>query len=204
MHEKKINNFTNFLFEDEKQVKNINVGGKMIKTRKELKEVLRIEKELYPNTLFDYIVNYQRIYNWKYIKLLRKCEYYKNNNRKISYLLYSRKKNNLGKKIGIEMWENTFDSGLIIHHNGNIVVNGQAKVGKNCQLHGDNCIGNSKLGSGFPKIGDNVDIGVGAKIIGDVFIANGIKIGANAVVNKSFYEENITIVGVPARKVEKK
>ena len=53
----------------------------------------------------------------------------------------------------------------------------------------------------MPQIGDNVDIGVGAKIIGDVTIANGIKIGANAVVNKSFNEENITIVGCPARKV---
>ncbi|MBT0889312.1 hypothetical protein KJR38_03095 [Streptococcus lutetiensis] len=55
----------------------------------------------------------------------------------------------------------------------------------------------------MPVIGNNVDIGVGAKIIGNVTIADGIKIGANAVVNKSFYEEGITIVGVPARKVVK-
>ena len=53
------------------------------------------------------------------------------------------------------------------------------------------------------KGGDNVDIGVGAKIIGGVTIADNIKIGANAVVTKSFYEEGITLVGVPARKLER-
>lgn len=176
----------------------------MIKTKKKLKEVLKYEKTLYPNQLFDYLVCYQRIYNWRYIKYLRKTEYHKNNKgfvHKMFYLYYSRKKNRLGSRIGVEIWENSFDEGLIIHHNGNIVINGGAKIGKNCQLHGDNCIGNAYAGSVMPVIGDNVDIGVGAKIIGNVKIANGIKIGANAVVNKSFYEENITIVGCPARKV---
>lgn len=176
----------------------------MIKTRQDLKRVLQFEKKLYPNHLFDYLVCYQRIYNWRYIKYLRKAEYHKNNIgffNKVLYLYYSRKKNKLGSRIGVEIWENSFDEGLVIHHNGNIVINGGARIGKNCQLHGDNCIGNSYAGSAMPKIGDNVDIGVGAKIIGDVTIANGIKVGANAVVNKSFSEENITIVGCPARKV---
>ena len=100
--------------------------------------------------------------------------------------------------IGVEIPENVFDEGLIIHHNGNIVVNGSAKVGKNCQLHGDNCIGN--VGK---ENRNNVEIGVGAKVIGGITLADNIKIGANAVVTQSFYEDGITLVGIPARKLER-
>lgn len=177
----------------------------MIKSRRDLKEYLEYEKELYPNTLYDYIVCYQRVYNWRFIKWLRRAEYHKNTAgilHKLLYLFCARQKNRIGRIISVEIWENSFGKGLVLHHNGNIVINGGAKIGSNCQLHGDNCIGNSKVESGMPVLGDNVDIGVGAKILGDVTIANGIVIGANAVVTKSFLEENITIAGVPARRIK--
>ena len=179
----------------------------MIQTRNDLKEYLRYEKKLYPNTLADILTKDQRTYNWKYIKLLRLCEYYYNNRRrsifdKLLYLCYRRRKNVLGAKIGVEIWENSFDKGLVIHHNGSIVVNRDCRIGKDCELHGDNCLGNAGEGRLCPTLGDNVNVGVGAKIIGKIEIANGIKIGANAVVNKSFSEEGITIVGVPAHKVK--
>ena len=48
-------------------------------------------------------------------------------------------------------------------------------------------------------IGDNVDIGVGAVIIGNIYIANNVRIGANAVVTKSCYEEGAILVGNPAK-----
>lgn len=72
-------------------------------------------------------------------------------------------------------------------------------------MHGDNCIGNrgNFQKDGFPIIGNNVDIGVGAKIIGPVRIADDIRIGANAVVVNSFDEPGITIVGVPAHAVRR-
>ena len=57
-----------------------------------------------------------------------------------------------------------------------------------CQLHGDNCIGNNGITLAAPRIGNRVDIGVGAKIIGNIEIADDIVIGAGAVVNKSFKE----------------
>lgn len=181
----------------------------MIETRSELKEYLMYEKKLYPNSLVDILTKDQRTYNWKYIKFLRKCEFYYNNRKKnifykFMYIYYRRKKNSLGAKIGVEIWENSFGKGLVIHHNGSIVVNRDCKIGQNCQLHGDNCLGNAGYGRHCPTLGDNVDIGVGAKIIGDVYIANGIKIGANAVVNKSFYDENVVIVGIPSKKNERK
>lgn len=60
------------------------------------------------------------------------------------------------------------------------------------------------IGTGYdgcPTIGDNVWIGPGAKIFGKIQIADECAIGANAVVNKSFLENGVSIAGVPARKV---
>ncbi len=55
-----------------------------------------------------------------------------------------------------------------------------------------------------PSIGNNAYIGPGAKIFGPIYIADGIAIGANSVVNKSFNESNITIAGIPAKKISDK
>jgi serine O-acetyltransferase len=50
-------------------------------------------------------------------------------------------------------------------------------------------------------LGNNIYIGPGAKIFGKIRLADGIAIGANAVVNRSFDEPGITIAGVPARQI---
>lgn len=47
-----------------------------------------------------------------------------------------------------------------------------------------------------------MDIGVGAKLIGDIVIADDIVVGAGAVVVSSFTEPGITIGGVPARRIK--
>lgn len=67
---------------------------------------------------------------------------------------------------------------------------------------GMNCIGAKHYIDDAPIIGNNVDIGFGAILIGKIKIADGIKIGANSVVTKSFLEPNITIAGVPAKKIK--
>ena len=64
-----------------------------------------------------------------------------------------------------------------------------------------NCIGNDGSSNDAPIIGESVDIGVGAKIIGNVKVANEIKIGANAIVTKNFNDVGSTLVGVPAKKI---
>lgn len=180
----------------------------MIKTRKQLKEWLKYEKELYSLKLFDKLTRNQMYYNWRYVKLLRYCEYYRNCNKKILLPLFivSRlRKNLLGKKIGVEIGENCCDIGLLIYHNGSIVVNGNSKIGKNLRLHGCNCIGN--LGEHdlrCPTIGDNVDFGVGSIAIGNIVIGDNIKIGANATCIKNCNENDVTLVGTPAIVVNKK
>ncbi len=183
----------------------------MIHTREELKNVLKADaiannqKKSLAN-FKDIVLNEHLFLNWRYIKALRKDEYYTNNSggiKKVLKIYYRRKKNKYGEKLGFTIPPNVFDEGLRIWHFGNIVVNGYARVGKNCVLHGDNCIGNNGFDIKAPRIGNNVDIGVGAKIIGDIEIADNIIIGANSVVNKSFTEPNVIIAGVPARVIRK-
>lgn len=144
----------------------------------------------------EYMIN-------KYLKFLRKQEYYINTskNNKFKSLLalyYERRKHDLGNKLGFYIGPNSCDSGLTLSHHGSIIINPEAKIGKNCIFHGNNCVGNKGKHGDVPIIGDNVDVGFGAVIIGNVRIADNITIGANSVVTKSFTEPSITIAGVPA------
>lgn len=145
--------------------------------------------------LFKY--NCTDAYIYRYKKYYKKCSNTRNG------LLKKIRKirlNKLGLNIGIEVDPNILDESTVIYHQ-NIVINSYAKIGKNVQFHGNNCIGNNGKTLDAPIIGDNVDIGFGAVIIGGVNIPNNCKIGANAVVVTSFYEEGLTIVGNPARAV---
>lgn len=119
----------------------------------------------------------------------------------LSKFIFRVLKNRLGTKLGLYIPAGVFDDGLHIWHYGNIIVNGESKVGARCILHGNNCIGNNGKEYGCPTIGDDVDIGVGAKIIGDIYIANGVKIGAGAIVVNSCFTENATLVGIPAKEI---
>ena len=139
-------------------------------------------------------------YIYHYIKYYLKCSKTKN---KLLKSIRKIKLNKLGLRIGIEVDPCILDKSTIIYHQ-NIVINSNAKIGKNVKFHGNNCVGNNGKTLDAPVIGDNVDIGFGAVIIGGVNIPNNCKIGANAVVISSFNEEGLTIVGNPARAVESK
>ena len=180
-----------------------------INNKKRLKEVLTIEKNIYltKEDLFEKVLTQDiSVYIYRYVKLLRKTEYHHNvpgTWHKVLYVLYRRRKNRLGMKLGIEIWDNTFDEGLTIYHAGNIVINGMSKIGKNCKLHGSNCIGNNGKNLSSPVIGDNVRLGVGAKVIGDIHIADNVTIAAGAVVVDSCDIKGATLAGIPARVVKK-
>ncbi len=73
-------------------------------------------------------------------------------------------------------------AGFRIHHFGGIILHPSARIGCNCTFYHQVTIGD-RGGYGFAAtIGDNVIVGAGAKIIGEVNIGNNCKIGANAVV----------------------
>lgn len=147
-------------------------------------------------------------HTWKFERLLRKIEYYKNCKKSIFfypyYLFLLIRFERLSFKLGFIIFPNSFGPGLSIAHPGPLLVDGLAKIGKNCRIH--NCVHiTKKAGHGqAPKIGNNVYIGPGAKIYGEIEIADGVAIGANSVVNKSIMEPGITVAGVPAKKVSEK
>ena len=89
--------------------------------------------------------------------------------------------------------------GLSIAHHGYIVVRAAALIGENCSLRPGVVIG-KKLTNDINAavLGNNVDIGVGAKILGDVHIGNNVTIGANAVITRDV-PDNAIVAGIPAR-----
>jgi serine O-acetyltransferase len=100
---------------------------------------------------------------------------------------------------GVELpCEVTLGKNFIIDHFGGIVISGYAKFGDNCRIRNGVVVGLKNVDSPIaPTIGNNVDIGAGAKILGDITIGNNVNIGANAVVLQSVPDNSIA-VGVPA------
>lgn len=84
-----------------------------------------------------------------------------------------------------------------------IVIGETATIGDDCIIyHGVTLGGTGKeRGKRHPDIGDHVMIGAGAKILGNIQIGNGVKIGANAVVTKNVLDYQ-TVVGIPAHVVK--
>lgn len=82
--------------------------------------------------------------------------------------------------------------GIFISHN--------AKIGKNCEIFQHVVIGQGK--GGAPIIGNNVIIGAGAKLIGNIRIGNNVKIGAGCIVVEDI-PDNATVVMPKARIIER-
>ena len=141
----------------------------------------------------------------RYLRFLRKEEKYTfDQPNKLLCFWYRSRKNRLGAKLGFIISAGCFDEGLKLEHYGSVIVNPKARIGKNCIIHGNCCIGSN---GGFPDdspiIVDNVDIGQNAQILGGIRIADGVRIGAGAVVVKDILTPNVTVVGIPAKIVEK-
>ena len=187
--------------------KELNMRDKMIQSKNDYHEYVQADNQYghpgsFKQKLIAAFCQYPSYVISKYLLYLRKQEYYFNtaNGSRIKGLLglyYERKTNRLGNRLGIEINPNCFGKGLTIYHSGSIVVNYSARIGENCRLHGANCIGNNGKTDGVPRIGNNVDIGYGAVVIGDIEMADNVVIGANAVVNKSVLVPGSVVVGVP-------
>lgn len=113
-----------------------------------------------------------------------------------------RKINKESVSLGIELVPNHIGKGVRIAH-PNVVLNGY--VGEGCVFHGNNVLGNKKTGdaNAVPHLGNNIDVGIGAMIIGDIEIADNCVIGAGSVVTKSFTVPGTVIAGVPAKEIRK-
>lgn len=151
--------------------------------------------------IIDWLLRPDEYWVRRYLRALRSEEYFafvKPN--KLLMYYYRRKKNILASRLGFFVTAGTIGPGLKIYHYGHIFIHPHAKIGENFTIHSSCLVGsNGKLPDIPPTIGDNVDIGVNAQVLGGITIADGVKIGAGAIVTKSILEPNVTVVGIPAR-----
>lgn len=94
---------------------------------------------------------------------------------------------------------------LVIDHGMGVVIGETAEVGDDCYIYHQVTLGVARTSSGkrHPTVGNNVIIGAGAKVLGPITIGDYARIGANAVVVDAV-PEHTTVVGVPARPVDRK
>jgi serine O-acetyltransferase len=87
---------------------------------------------------------------------------------------------------------------FVIDHFGGVIISGYAKFGDHCRIRDGVVVGLRRLEEKrAPAIGNNVDIGSGAKLLGPITVGDNVLIGANAVVLCDVPENSIA-VGVPA------
>ena len=150
--------------------------------------------------VLEWLLRPERFYIRRYLQYLHREETALKRGRKLAAYWHKARKNRLGARLGFIISAGCFDEGLQIEHYGSIIVNPKSRIGKNCKIHGNCCIGST---GGYPDdspvIGDNVDIGQGAQILGGIRIADGVKIGAGAVVVKDVLVPGATVVGIPGR-----
>ena len=194
----------------------------MIRSKADLKEYLLADKKQlgitrnFPRPFADEI--------WKYEIVLRKYEYWMNRKQilrdsshhglealsvmggvlvaSIMTQFYKVLHHRNVVKTGIGIGPNCCGKGLSIAHIGTIQINGDALVGENLRIQEGVTVGAGS--GGVPNIGNNVYLGSGCKVIGNVRIEDNCAVGANAVVTKDILEKGITVAGVPAKKISDK
>lgn len=100
--------------------------------------------------------------------------------------------------------EATVGRRFTIDHFGGIIISGDAVFGDDVTIRNGVTVGLRRSGvRGAPIIGNRVDIGAGAKILGNILIGDDVTIGANAVVLTNVPAHSVA-VGAPARILPKK
>lgn len=129
--------------------------------------------------------------------------FYKKKHYSISRYISERAK----RKTGIEIHPGaTIGDNLFIDHGTGVVIGETAVIGNNVTMFHGVTLGGSGMPTTekkrHPTIGNNVFIGCGAKILGNVTVGNNVKVGANSVILKDV-PSNVTVVGAPGRIVKK-
>lgn len=97
----------------------------------------------------------------------------------------------------------TLGAGILIDHGMGVVIGETAELGDRITIyHGTTLGGTGKeKGKRHPTVGDNVVIGAGSKVLGNIKIGSNSKIGANSVVLHDV-PEGATVVGIPGKVVK--
>lgn len=95
----------------------------------------------------------------------------------------------IGKNFTIGYW----GLGIVIHSN--------TIIGDNCQINQNVTIGRNFGDKKVPVIGNDVYIGAGSVVFGEIIIGNNVIIGSNSLINKHV-QDNCTVIGNPMRIIE--
>jgi serine O-acetyltransferase len=118
-------------------------------------------------------------------------------NKLFYYLIFLIHKHNQ-YKTGIQIaFKTDIGLGLFFNHFSCIVIDSSVIIGDNCTIMHGVTLG-SVRGKGSPKLGNNIVVSAGAKVLGDVKIGDNVMIGANSVVVKDV-PENAVVAGNPAK-----
>ena len=104
-------------------------------------------------------------------------------------------------KYGFQIYPSTqIGEGFYIGHPGTIVINGKAKIGNNCNITHGVTIGQANRGKlkGYPTLGDQVWMGTGSVIVGNIKIGSNVLIAPNSFVNFDI-PDNSLVLGNPAK-----
>ena len=178
----------------------------------EVKQIIDEERLMYVAEQYRFMKwsHQKRYLIWKCLSCFRMAQYWKAVIKdsdtgmlkrlyaKVAYRYYFRQRNLYSEKSGVEIANHsTLGRRLDIWHGG-VIISGH--LGDDCVIHGNNVIGNKgNCDDEIPILGNRVDLGVGAVVIGGIHIADNCKIGANAVVMKDCKEAGSLIVGIPAQ-----
>jgi len=155
-----------------------------------------------------FLKSFTCIPGFRYTFLMRTAKYLKSRGTLLLplYALSRFLLNHYQYKYGISIPYNTdIGPGFYIGHFGGVIVNSEAKIGRNCNINHEVTIGAAYGGKypGVPVIKDNVYIGPGSKVIGGISIGNHAAVGANCVVTKPVPDFGV-VVGIPGEVVSMK
>ena len=175
----------------------------MILSRKDLKNYLAADFARYPHSnlpsFLRWIAGDEHIKIKHYLWVLRHTEYAVNNRRLYNPILrfWLRR---LGYKYQLMIPLSTCEKGLKVNHLGGGIFLNANKIGKNCTVTSGVVFG--KKGEddyNRPIIGDNVEVTLGAKIIGRVNVGDNVVVAPNSVVVKDV-PNNAVISGIQEKK----
>ena len=170
----------------------MNIQGDLMST---LKELIKSDLFRYYGNKKPNFIQKKSLYGYKYTKILRKAHYWRKHN-KLLFIYYGYRLSRLQTKYGYQISTGaTIGKGLYLGHFGTIVVNPMCVLGDNVNLSPNVVLGQQNRGAkkGAPQVGNNVWIGSGAVVVGNINIGDDVMIAPNSYVNFDVPSHSIVI-----------